>query len=206
MTLLSKTTKEKIFEVAINLFSEKGYNGASIRDIAKEVGIKESSIYNHYKGKDAILQAILEYQLDGFNAALAQGDQMGAFMDRFENAIAFWFAGAEAMMAHLPEYNETIATILVNEMFINKDVRLHVLENQFAMQKKLIEGLLAAMKNKGWLRDIDIPATAAQYVYLLYGLDIQHRLQRIEGASLEETNKELFEQLQLFLSNISVGA
>lgn len=205
MTLVNKTTKDKIFEAAVHLFSENGYNGASIRDIAKEVGIKESSIYNHFKGKDAILQAILEYQLDGFNSALAQGDQMNAFMDSFDNALSFWFAGAEAMMAHLPEFNETIAKILVNEMFINKDVRLHVLENQFGMQKKLIEALFAAMKQKGWLRDINIPKTAAQYVYLLYGMDIQHRLQRIEGVSAEETNKELFEQLQLFISSISVG-
>ena len=47
--------KEKIFHVSIDLFSKYGYDGVSIRKIASEVGIKESSIYNHYKSKESIL-------------------------------------------------------------------------------------------------------------------------------------------------------
>ena len=53
--------KEKIFEKSIALFSENGYEGVSIRKIASAVGIKESSIYNHYKSKESILDAILAY-------------------------------------------------------------------------------------------------------------------------------------------------
>ncbi|WP_082397975.1 TetR/AcrR family transcriptional regulator [Methanobrevibacter arboriphilus] len=45
------TTKEKIFNVAIDLFSKKGYNQVSMREIATEVGIKEASIYYHYSKK-----------------------------------------------------------------------------------------------------------------------------------------------------------
>ena len=45
------TTKEKIVETALELFSQRGYGGVSIRDIAREVGIRESSIYNHFPGK-----------------------------------------------------------------------------------------------------------------------------------------------------------
>ena len=36
------------------IFSQKGFNGVSVREIAREVGIRESSIYNHYKNKEAI--------------------------------------------------------------------------------------------------------------------------------------------------------
>ena len=43
-----KTTKEKIFDVSLELFSQKGFNNTSVREIAREVGIKESSIYNNY--------------------------------------------------------------------------------------------------------------------------------------------------------------
>ena len=53
--------KERIFDVSIDLFSQHGYDGVSIRQIASEVGIKESSIYNHYASKEAILDAILNY-------------------------------------------------------------------------------------------------------------------------------------------------
>ena len=37
-------TKEKIFYVSLDLFSQKGYDSVSLREIADEVGIKKSSI------------------------------------------------------------------------------------------------------------------------------------------------------------------
>ncbi len=62
--MAKKNTKEKIFDVSIDLFSQYGYNGVSIRQIAKEVGIKESSIYNHYPSKESILESILNYYIE----------------------------------------------------------------------------------------------------------------------------------------------
>ena len=56
--------KEKIFQVSIELFSKYGFDGVSVRQIAGEVGIKESSIYNHYSSKQEILNAIFEYYID----------------------------------------------------------------------------------------------------------------------------------------------
>ena len=41
-------TKEKIFNASLDLFSKKGYDSVSLREIAEEVGIKKSSIYSHY--------------------------------------------------------------------------------------------------------------------------------------------------------------
>ena len=61
--MAKQNTKEKIFEVSIDLFSQYGYDGVSIRQIAKEVGIKESSIYNHYPSKESILDEILNYYI-----------------------------------------------------------------------------------------------------------------------------------------------
>ena len=57
------SNKERIFDKSINLFSEFGYDRVSIRQMAKEVGIKESSIYNHYKSKESILDEILDYYI-----------------------------------------------------------------------------------------------------------------------------------------------
>ncbi len=44
---MTVTTKENIEFQALNMFSERGYKGVSVRDIAAAVGIKESSIYKH---------------------------------------------------------------------------------------------------------------------------------------------------------------
>ena len=54
------TTKERILYETLELFSNNGYEAVSMRDIGAAVGIRESSIYKHYAGKGAILDAIVE--------------------------------------------------------------------------------------------------------------------------------------------------
>lgn len=54
------STKKMIEEVALELFSKKGYKAVSIRDIGKQVGIKESSIYYHFLNKQAIMDSLLQ--------------------------------------------------------------------------------------------------------------------------------------------------
>lgn len=53
-------SSQLIRDVALELFSKKGYEGASLANIADLVGIKKSSIYNHYKSKDDLFLAIFE--------------------------------------------------------------------------------------------------------------------------------------------------
>lgn len=53
-------TRQEILDAAAIEFSEKGYEGTSLRDIAKRVGIKPPSIYNHFKSKNEILSAFLQ--------------------------------------------------------------------------------------------------------------------------------------------------
>jgi len=53
------STKEKIMNAAIDLFSKSGYDKVSMRDIAGEIGINAASIYNHFPSKNSILESIL---------------------------------------------------------------------------------------------------------------------------------------------------
>lgn len=53
------TTKERIIDEAMNLFSTKGYKGTSVKNIADAVGIKDASLYKHFKSKQEILDTIV---------------------------------------------------------------------------------------------------------------------------------------------------
>jgi AcrR family transcriptional regulator len=55
-----RDTKETIISVALKLFSEKGYEGVGVRDIAKEIGVRESALYKHFSGKQDIFNSILK--------------------------------------------------------------------------------------------------------------------------------------------------
>ena len=53
-------TKQKILAKALELFSIKGYDAVSVGEIAKAVGIKAPSLYNHFPSKQAIFEEIVE--------------------------------------------------------------------------------------------------------------------------------------------------
>lgn len=54
------TTKQKILNEALTLFSEKGYSAVYVGEIAKAVGIKTPSLYKHYKSKQDIFNSCVE--------------------------------------------------------------------------------------------------------------------------------------------------
>ena len=53
-------TKQKILEKSLELFSKRGYSSVTVEDIAAAVGVKAPSLYNHYKSKHAIFDAIVK--------------------------------------------------------------------------------------------------------------------------------------------------
>ena len=53
-------TKQRILDKALELFSTQGYDAVSVGEIAKAVGIKAPSLYNHFPSKQAIFDAIME--------------------------------------------------------------------------------------------------------------------------------------------------
>ena len=53
-------TKTIILEKALELFTDKGYEGSSMDDIAKAVGIRKASLYAHFDGKEHIFSAIFD--------------------------------------------------------------------------------------------------------------------------------------------------
>lgn len=53
-------TKQRILDKALELFSARGYDSVSVGEIAEAVGIRAPSLYNHFPGKQAIFDAIVE--------------------------------------------------------------------------------------------------------------------------------------------------
>lgn len=57
-------TREEILEAAAQIFSQKGYHGTSMQDIALAVNLQKASLYHHISSKQELLLAILNEALD----------------------------------------------------------------------------------------------------------------------------------------------
>ncbi len=58
---MKETTQEKILEAALKLFSEKGFLGATTKEIAKRAGISEVTLFRYFKTKEQLFIQVLEY-------------------------------------------------------------------------------------------------------------------------------------------------
>jgi len=58
-----QNSKEKIIEAAIDVFFDKGFDAASMREIAEKAGITKPMIYYHFKNKEALYLGLLEENL-----------------------------------------------------------------------------------------------------------------------------------------------
>ena len=69
-------TKEHILMEATILFAKTGYHAVSMRDLAEVIGIKPASLYNHFPGKEALWEAVLEHTIDLYMLYFKQVDEM----------------------------------------------------------------------------------------------------------------------------------
>ena len=68
------TMRERILASALKLFSEKGYAGVSVDQIAEAVGIKGPALYNHFKGKESILNSLSDVAERHYKAYIAKSE------------------------------------------------------------------------------------------------------------------------------------
>lgn len=65
---------DSLTAVALRVFADKGYDGATMDDVARAAGITKAGIYHHVSGKEALLERGLSRALDALFAILAEPD------------------------------------------------------------------------------------------------------------------------------------
>jgi AcrR family transcriptional regulator len=76
MVKKAESTKERILDAALELFSTEGFTGTSMRTIAKAVGINAGSIYNHFESKEDILHSLYDFYSRQHAKALPDLDEL----------------------------------------------------------------------------------------------------------------------------------
>lgn len=168
------STKQKIQQTALELFSKKGYTAVSIRDIGRVVGIKESSIYYHFQNKQDIFNALLlEVQQIISNMTLM-------FNDRFEDAIqieeaAFIKVGLNVLESFfLDACIIKFIRMLTIEQNTNEEAASVYRNILFEGPIKQNEEVFKLMINKGYFIQDDAKSLAVEYYSLIYFIFLRY--------------------------------
>ena len=163
------TTKEKIVETALELFSRQGYDGVSVRDIARAVGIRESSLYNHFENKRAIFDGIVDFCVQqselyfrqralpfqqGDDASMYQGIGMELLQELIERTFRFFFDDPwNARFRRLllvSQYADSRCRDIYRQLYRDKCVQVQAF-------------IFSALMDRGELRREDPLAVAAEF-------------------------------------------
>ena len=200
-------TKEKIFNTSLDLFSKKGYDSVSLREIAEEVGIKKSSIYSHYPSKEAILMDIFNeftksFEIDSEEIQLSEDNPL------LDNPELFYHAGSEAIKNMLfQEQNLKIWKLILIQMHHNETIRTFF-QNEILVKPLIFwEGLFSILKEKEVIRkDSNPKLLAKQYysfpIYLL--LEICANYDDIPQEVLEKFFDETEEHAKFLFDSVKV--
>ena len=205
-------TKEKIFDVSLDLFSRKGYDSVSLREIAEEVGIKKSSIYSHYPSKEAILMDIFEYLTNLFEYDdLLNNEELSLSADNeilIENPELFYHKGSEAIrIMFSQEKNLKIWKLIFIQMHYNDAIREYF-QNEILVKPLMFwEGFFSILKENGIIQnDCNTELLAKEYysfpIYLL--LEICAKYDDIPQSSLDNFFKEAEEHANFLLDCVKV--
>jgi AcrR family transcriptional regulator len=147
---------ESVLATAVTVFNERGFDGTSIDDLAKRLGVSKSAIYHHVEGKDALLGLALDRALVGLEEVADEVRGLdGPAVDRLDALIR---ASVCVLVERLP-----YVTLLLRVRG-NSDI-----ERQMLRRRRRIDALVADLVKEavgdGDLRpDID-PAVTARLIF-----------------------------------------
>jgi AcrR family transcriptional regulator len=79
---------ESLLMVAVKLFNERGYDGTSMEDLSRKLGITKSAIYHHVPSKEELLRLAVDRALDGLFEVASETAQLdGRAIDRLEHLV-----------------------------------------------------------------------------------------------------------------------
>ena len=99
-------TRQKVLDAARGLFAERGYEPATIRDIAKSAGMSTGAVFANFQDKAELFEAVLTEDMAGLAEVMLKGAGDGSTRDRLVNALT---AGYHGSIDQLPLFQAIVA-------------------------------------------------------------------------------------------------
>jgi len=142
--------QKEIVEAALELITEKGIQGLTIKNLSKKIGISEPAIYRHFDNKIQILISILEFFKDNteqiFKKELNNNDKA---IDKIEHLFTRHFASFSTTPS-------LVSVIFAEEIFRNEPMLIEKISEVINKNDQILTAIITEGQNSGELRsDMD---------------------------------------------------
>ncbi len=162
-------TKQEILDVALELFSVKGFEATSLSVIADAVGIRKASLYSHFENKQAILDALVEEVLSQYNTrslfaranwedGAFRKEKRGLSLEDITNLVKEQIR----FILHDP-YISKARKMLAIEQFQNPELAKLQTKQNYTDVMQYFTGLMGFLMEQGVLAEDDPEIMAAQF-------------------------------------------
>lgn len=157
--------QEAVLRTAVDLFNEQGYDGTSMGDLARALGVSKSAIYHHVPSKTHLLSQALDEALDGLTEVLDEASRHetahdGAGATAYERLRRAVRMSVEVLVGHQP------AVTLLLRVRGNSEVELAALRRRRALDARFA-ALVQEAVDEGSLRSDVSPVLVSR---LLFGM------------------------------------
>ncbi len=158
---MAKDTKERILVAALDMFSQNGYAGTNIRELAASVGLAKSSMYKHFESKEEIWNALLDEMIAYYDQRFGSPEHLPPAPDSLED-----LARMTMRLVNFTVHDEKVVKtrkLLTIEQF--RDDRAKALATRYFLTglTEMFTRLFSGMMDKGLLRRDDPAMVAFAY-------------------------------------------
>ena len=191
------TTKQKILEASLALFSEKGYKATTVRDIAGKVAIRQGAIYNHFKNKEEILETLVNNLTESALVHLFEEESGNKTGKQLLSRIATTFK-----LISFDPRNEALFRLLMQELFRNEKIRDLYHERFYQQNVKRLSSYLFEMMQEELIRSSDPLLLANEFFAPLFFYQMQVVLLKMDGKSTSAAVTMFEKHVDLFWDSI----
>ena len=158
---MAKDTKERILEAALDMFSQKGYEGTNVRELTASLGLVKSSVYKHFASKEEIWNALLDRMIIYYDDRFGSLEHLPPVPDSLEELVSMTIR-----MVDFTVHDENIIKtrkLLTIEQFRDERARDLATKHFFTGLRDMFTPIFRAMMEKGLLRQDDPAMLAFAY-------------------------------------------
>jgi len=192
----------QIIQATEKLFAEKGYEGASVRDIAQNAGMNVAMVSYYFGSKEKLLEAIFSYRISLSKHQLENllDDKQLTSTQKIEQLIDNY---VDKILLNPHFHRISIQTSRAREM---KDITQLIHENKLqnlALVKKIVH---EGQRNKEFVKGVDVPMLMVTMLgttyFMINNVAFYRIMNKMEDHTEEEVNQHLRKKLTTHLKNI----